>query len=188
MQPILKINEHQPFPIHDTTKSHAAESPEPAANTQPQKAPQKTNHANPPTDTYTPEEEHIPTGLYHIGHDEEGNPKVYFDNPEQKNNLPPAKQTNNLPAPQPSDKTPNTKPAKENPEDTKKAESCTGNTDKVDREIRQLKKKQQELKQQIRTEDDEQKAETLKKKLSQVESELRQKDNDAYRRRHTVFS
>lgn len=188
MQPILKINEHQPFPIHDTTKSHAAELPEPAANTQPQKAPQKTNHANPPTDTYTPEEEHIPTGLYHIGHDEEGNPKVYFDNPEQKNSLPPAKQTKNLPAAQPPDETPNTKPAKENPEDTKKAESCTGNTDKVDREIRQLKKKQQELKQQIRTEDDEQKAETLKKKLSQVESELRQKDNDAYRRRHTVFS
>lgn len=189
MQPILKINEYQPFPIRDTAKSHAAESIKPSADTQPKDPLEKpTSQPKPSTDTYTPEEEHIPTGLYHIGHDEEGSPKVYFDNPEQKNSLPSAMQNEDIPAAQPSDKNPNTKPTDENPEDTKKTESCTGNTDKVDREIKQLKKKQQELKQQIRTENDEQKAETLKKKLSQVENELRQKDNDAYRRQHTVFS
>lgn len=69
-----------------------------------------------------------------------------------------------------------------------KAEKCTGNTDKVDREIRKLKEKKKELEQQINLENDEKKKKQLEAKLSQVERELRQKDNDAYRRQHTVFS
>lgn len=38
----------------------------------------------PVTDKYIPEEEHTPSGLYWVGKDEEGAPKVYFDDPEAK--------------------------------------------------------------------------------------------------------
>ncbi|MCI8363648.1 MAG: hypothetical protein HFG34_01670 [Eubacterium sp.] len=75
-------------------------------------------------------------------------------------------------------------------DDPKKSEEkCVGNTDKVDREIKKLKEKQQQLEQQIRSvTGDEQKVKELEKKLAQIESELRQKDNDTYRRQHTSFS
>lgn len=75
----------------------------------------------------------------------------------------------------------------DNPE--KPAEKCTGNTDKVDREIKKLKEKKKELEQQIRSASgDEKKARELESKLAQTESELRQKDNDTYRRQHSTFS
>ncbi|MDE6815898.1 MAG: hypothetical protein K2P71_07705, partial [Lachnospiraceae bacterium] len=68
-------------------------------------------------------------------------------------------------------------------------EVCVANTDRVDRDIRQLKKKRQELEQKIRSASgDERKIRELEKKLAQVEQELRRKDNDTYRRQHTVFS
>lgn len=78
-------------------------------------------------------------------------------------------------------------PADTSKED-KKAETCTGNTDKVDREIEKLKKKQAELEQQLNAETDERKIKQLESQLAQVERELRQKDNDTYRRQHTRFS
>lgn len=71
----------------------------------------------------------------------------------------------------------------------KDTKTCTGNTDQVDREIRKLKEKAQQLEQQIlASSGDEKKAADLEKKLSQVQSELSQKDNDTYRRQHTIFS
>lgn len=71
----------------------------------------------------------------------------------------------------------------------KDAKTCTGNTDQVDREIRKLKEKAQQLEQQIRAASgDEKKVSDLEKKLAQVQSELSQKDNDTYRRQHTIFS
>ena len=69
-----------------------------------------------------------------------------------------------------------------------KTEKCTGNTDKVDREIEKLKKRKKELESQLRTEEDEGKRRSLEGELAQVERELSQKDNDGYRRQHTVFS
>lgn len=77
--------------------------------------------------------------------------------------------------------------SEENPSG-KKAETCTGNTDKVDREIKKLKKEKEELEQKINSEQDETKLRELEKKLEQVEQELRQKDNDTYRRQHAEFS
>lgn len=75
----------------------------------------------------------------------------------------------------------------DNPE--KPAEKCTGNTDKVDREIEKLKEKKQQLEQQIQSAvGDENKIKELEKKLAQVESELSQKDNDTYRRQNASFS
>lgn len=69
-----------------------------------------------------------------------------------------------------------------------RAESCTVNTDQVDREIEKLKRMKTELEQQINAETDTAKRETLEKKLAQVELELRQKDNDAYRRQHAAYT
>ena len=73
-------------------------------------------------------------------------------------------------------------------EKTQKSESCTANTDKVDREIERLKKKKAQLEQQARTAADPSRREALEKQLAQVERELAQKDNDGYRRAHTSFS
>lgn len=70
----------------------------------------------------------------------------------------------------------------------KSEEKCTGNTDKVDREIEKLKKKKKQLEQQINAaSENEERVRELKKELAQVENELKQKDNDTYRRQHTSF-
>lgn len=120
----------------------------------------------PERDEYIPEEEQEPSGRYWLGKDEDGQSRIYFDDPDQ-----------NKRADDPEKKA-----------SGDKAKSCTGNTDKVDREIEKLKKKREELERQINAETDDAKIKELEQKLAQVESELRQKDNDAYRRQHAVFS
>lgn len=67
-------------------------------------------------------------------------------------------------------------------------EKCTGSTDKADREIEKLKEKKKQLEQRIHAASgDERKTAELRRELAQVESELSRKDNDTYRRQHTVF-
>ncbi len=126
----------------------------------PKEAVQKeSSRISEPVDEYVSSQksEKEPSGLYHIGQDENGNRKIFFDNPNKANRAEP--------------------------------EVCVSNTNAVEREIRNLKEKQQELKQQIQSASgDEQKVKELEKKLAQVEQELSQKDNDTYRRQHTVFS
>lgn len=151
-----------------------------AAGAEPSGGPQ-----TPRMDEYVPEEKREPSGLYRLGRDEDGRPKVYFDDPEQEAG-----------ASEKQGEIPNT----DSPDQDRgagwpikrasgqKAETCTGSTDKVDREIEKLKKKQEELKRQINAETDDARIQELEEQLAQVEGELRQKDNDAYRRRHTVFS
>lgn len=107
----------------------------------------------PVMDEYIPEKEHTPSGLYWVGRDEDGAPKVYFDDPEGK-----------------------------------PAETCTTNTDRVDRELEQLRSSAEELEQQLAAETDEGRAQELERRLASVESELAQKDNDAYRRQNAVIS
>ena len=51
-----------------------------------------------------------------------------------------------------------------------------------------IKKRKKELEGQLRTEQDETRRQSLESELAQVERELSQKDNDAYRRQHTVFT
>ena len=121
----------------------------------------------PMMDEYVPEEKREPSGHYYLGKDEDGQPKVYFDGPEQDEGL--------------GDLEPKA-------DDGKKAETCTGSTDQVDREIERLKKEKAQLERQINSETDETKKKELESKLSQVENELNQKDSDTYRRQHTVFS
>ena len=115
----------------------------------------------PVVDEYVPEEKQEPSGRYWLGKDGDGRPKIYFDDPERAN---------------------------DEPSDAPKAERCTGSTDQVDREIERLRQRKETLEQQINAQTDEARIRELKQKLDQVERELAQKDNDAYRRLHTVFS
>ncbi len=116
-----------------------------------------------------------PSGLYRLGQDENGNPKVLFDDPKKPVN---EKPVNEKPVNAEKDR------SSEPPEET-----CTGNTDQVDREIKKLKEEKKQLEQQIKAASgDGEKIKELEKKLAQVESELSQKDNDTYRRQNSVFT
>lgn len=109
-----------------------------------------------------------PSGLYRLGQDENGNPKVMYDDPKRV-----AKAKDVQP--------------KEEP--VKKAEKCTTNTDNVDREIEKLKEDKKQLEQQIKAAaGDKEKVKVLEKKLVQIEGQLSQKDNDTYRRQNAVIS
>lgn len=112
------------------------------------------------------------SGLYHLGKDENGNPKVLYDDPKKSGGADGKKQP---------------KVGTDSPEED--AEKCTTNTDKVDREIEKLKEQKKQLEQQIKAASgDEEKVKELEKKLSQIEGELSQKDNDTYRRQNAVIS
>lgn len=126
----------------------AAPVPQPEAS-----APETPSKPAPVTDGYIPEEERTPSGLYWVGKDENGAPKVYFDDPEGK-----------------------------------PAETCTTNTDKVDRELERLRQKEEELEQQLNAEADPSKAQALEQRLASIRAELAQKDNDAYRRQNAAIS
>ena len=143
----------------------AVQRPDSGAPARPQK---------PVMDEYVPEEKQEPSGRYYLGKDENGQPKIYFDDPEQDEGA--------------DSSEPKAADAPKEKAGGKKVETCTGNTDQVDREIEKLKKKKEQLERQISSETDETKKKGLEAKLSQVENELRQKDNDAYRRQHTIFS
>lgn len=107
-------------------------------------------------DEYVPSEEKEPIGLYSVSPDENGNPRVSFDNEDSK------------------------------PDDPE-ADTITGNTDNVDREIKALRDKEQALRQKLRSAD-ESAAENIRRELEQVSAQLAQKDNDEYRRQNTVFT
>ena len=143
----------------------------------------------PVMDEYIPEEPQEPSGRYWMGKDEDGQPKIYFDDPERAADAP------KQPEGAPDAKKPDTDAPEEpdpagqgakGPEGKKdKDEVWEGNSDKADREIEKLKKKQQELEQRLNTETDEAEIKELERQLAQVERELKQKDNDAYRQQHT---
>ena len=138
----------------------------------------------PVMDEYVPEEPQEPSGRYWMGKDEDGQPKIYFDDPERAADGP--KQPEDAPeAEEPKQAGQGAK----GPEGKKdKDETWECNTDKVDREIEKLKKKQQELEQRLNSETDEAKIKDLEHQLAQVEQELKQKDSDTYRRQHAVYT
>ena len=103
-----------------------------------------------------------------IVNDENGNPKVMYDDPKR--------------AAKAKDVQPKEEPAKQE-------EKCTTNTDNVDREIEKLKEEKKQLEQQIKAAaGDKEKVKVLEKKLAQIEGQLSQKDNDTYRRQNAVIS
>ena len=74
------------------------------------------------------------------------------------------------------------------PEKSEKTEECTTNTDKVDREIRELRKKKKELEQKLARSDGPEEKKRLETQLQQTERELQMKDNDSYWRSHAQYS
>lgn len=138
---------------------------------QPEKACRRP--VEPAMDEYIPERPREPSGRYWLGRDEEGRPRVCFDDPERAADAPGAPEQGRGPEKKAAGKGEGT---------------CTGDTSKVDREIRRLKQRRAELRQRLNAETDEAAVRKLERKLAQVEGELRQKDNDAYRRQHTQFS
>lgn len=129
--------------------------------------------AAPRMDEYIPEEPRTPIGLYRTEPDENGEPRIIFDAPEDE-----------AQGPEKAEKSPQV-PGKS---DSGKEEVCTANTDKVDREIERLKEGRDRLEREIsNAEDVPGKRAELEKQLAQVESELRMKDNDAYRKQHSEF-
>lgn len=123
-----------------------------------------------------------PNGLYHVGQDENGNKKIYFNDPKKAGKA--EKMTNR------AEKGGNPHMPKVKSDDPENdEEKCVGNTDQVDREIRELKEKKKKLEQQLKAASgDEKKSKELESKLAQVERELGQKDNDTYRRQHSTFN
>lgn len=116
----------------------------------------------PSFDEYIPEDPTVKqsAGIYAIIHDDDGTPRVQFDDPEKEKSAPESK-----------------------------AETTTCNTDDVDREIEGLRKDAEALEQQLRAAADKpEEAEKLERELARVQQELRQKDNDGYRRQHADFS
>lgn len=152
----------------------------------------QSRQANPAMDEYVPEEPREPSGRYWMGRDENGQPKIYFDNPEQSSEAP--KQPEGVPeagkpdAPQREEPDSPDQDAKgpEQKEEPEELWQC--DTGKVDREIEQLKKKRQELEQQLHTETGEAGIKDLNRQLAQVEQELKQKDNDTYRKQHAAYT
>ena len=150
----------------------------------------RSRQLKPVMDEYVPEDPQEPSGRYWVGKDEDGQPKIYFDDPERAADAP--KQSEDAPdvkklnadAPEAEEPEQAGQGAKGPERKKERDELWEGNTDKVDREIKKLKKQQQELEQRLNTETDEAKIKDLERQLSQVEQELRQKDNDAYRRQH----
>ena len=138
----------------------------------------------PVMDEYIPEEPQEPSGRYWMGRDQDGQPKLYFDDRLRAADAP--KQPED--APDTEEPSPASQGAK-GPEGKKdKGETWECNTDKVDREIEKLKKKRQELEQRLNTETDEAKIKDLEHQLAQVEQELKQKDNDTYRRQNATYT
>lgn len=110
-------------------------------------------------DEYVPSEEKEPIGLYSVTPDENGEPRISFDKADDKSAG----------------------------DENEPEETVTGNTDKVDREIKSLRNKAQTLSQKLRFAD-ESEAEKIQRELEQVTAELAQKDNDEYRRQNTAFT
>lgn len=138
---------------------------------------QEKQNINQNQDTYLPEEPTESIGRYWLGKDENGNPKVYSDEPKQ------VQDTANTEDEQKQSIEDVKKQSKDNP-----ITKCTVNTDKVDQEIQKLKEKKAELEQKLRIESEDGKKQKLERELSQVEQELRRKDNDAYKRQHAEYT
>ncbi|MDE6593903.1 MAG: hypothetical protein K2K57_12705 [Oscillospiraceae bacterium] len=140
-------------------------------------------------DIYQPYEEES-AGIYEVGF--EGGRRVVGVNPFNGEN-PPKKdgeKDSEAEGEKPranGDSSPKAGGGEKSPKSEKeKSESCTCNTDKVDREIKALKEKIKKIKQQAeKAEGDER--ERLSKQLSALEAELAQKDCDSYRRQHSEF-
>ena len=158
-------------------KAESSRNAEKAAKPESRQSEEKASNQNrAPQDAYISSEKagEKPNGLYYVGQDESGNKKVYFNDPKKDG----------------SEKEGGSKSPKVNADAPDNGgEKCIANTDKVEREIRELKEKKKKLEQQLKAvSGDEKKTKELENKLAQVERELSQKDTDTYRRQNTEFT
>lgn len=197
--------------------SHAADAAKqaqdlrgPAAAKGPEKNEEK-NASQPKIerDEYLPQGEKKATGQYWLERQEGNKIQIHFDDPRKdaaapakaaeapKANAPEdaegsPKASSSAPAakPEPAKADKPEKPEKSPEEDDpkKKTEECICDTGKVDREIEALRKRQADMKQQVRASSDPEKAAEMERELAQVERELAMKDNDGYRRQHAQFT
>ncbi|MCM1178693.1 MAG: hypothetical protein NC347_00420 [Clostridium sp.] len=127
-----------------------------------------------------------PSGLYHMERDENGNPKVVYDDPKKSSGAERDGESGVRAGSPQKDK--EVEQFKEKPAHQRAdAEETTVNTDTVDREIEKLKKQKQQLEQQITAASGNEEKD-LQKELSRTEAELNRKDNDTYRRQNAVIS
>ncbi|WP_204789207.1 hypothetical protein [Oscillibacter sp. CU971] len=179
------------IPISSSSSRPAAapalQGAERTAKTRPASQPASKAPLRPVKDEYVPEEKQASYGRYWLGKDEDGSPKIYFDDPEAAEDAPVSPEAPKAEYPD-GEKEPMS-PEKAGPPDKGgREEKCVSNTDAVDREIRKLKEKKEKLEAKLDRETDETKRGDLERQLAQVDSELSQKDNDAYRRQHTKFT
>lgn len=179
-------------------EKQAAERAEKAKEAEKAAEEKKSGRLSEPQDEYISSEKSgkKPTGLYRVGQDENGNRKIFFDDPRADH----ADGKDDRSGEGEDGKGPKVSGDNQG----KPAEKCVTNTDKVDREIKRLKEKKQQLEQQIQSasgdeapfghpsmpsgNNKENKIRELEKKLAQVENELSQKDNDTYRRQNASVS
>ena len=188
-------------------EKQAAERAEKAKEAEKAAEEKKSHRLSEPQDEYISSEKSgkKPTGLYRVGQDENGNRKIFFDDPKADH----ADGKDDCSGEGEDGKGPKVSGDSQG----KPAEECVTNTDKVDREIKKLKEKKQQLEQQIQSasgdetpfghpsmpgsapaearvsgNNKENKIRELEKKLAQVENELSQKDNDTYRRQNASVS
>ena len=179
MMPISGVNTGAVQPLTTAEKVLGASKVQ-----KPEEEEAQSRQLKPVMDEYVPEEPQEPSGRYWMGKDEDGQPKIYFDDPERAANAP--KQPEDTPEAEEPDSADQGAKGPEGKKD--KGETWECNTDKVDREIEKLKKQQQELEQRLNSETDEAKIKDLERQLAQVEQELKQKDSDTYRRQHAVYT
>lgn len=142
----------------------------------------KSKEKDNPEKILAPKDEYIsseksgkkPSGLYHIGQDENGNPKIIFDT---------AKKAEEAEGEQP-------KGARlEEVSDNDRVKVTIGNMDKVKKEIKKLKEEKKQLEQQLKmAAGNEQKTKELEAKLAQVEAELSVKDTAEYKKQHAEYT
>ncbi len=116
-------------------------------------------------DTYEARPQQQSAGVYQVAHDEEGRQIIQVDQSLET-----------------AQEQPDAEPQTEGEQPV--IVKTTGNTDKVDREIEQLKQTQAQLEQKIAAAKESKDKESLETQLAQVEAELKLKDNDTYHRQH----
>ena len=146
------------------------------------------------------------TGVYSLGKDGDGNPKILLESPEASNHSPLVDESGAKPSDEAEKKTRSAKPsdeederdvAPEEEEEDEKSEKAsdekkttrtgTVDTGKVDAEIQKLKQEKQRIALALsKAAGDDQK--DLQKRLEAIDSELRVKDTDAYRKQHSEYS
>lgn len=134
-------------------------------------------------DRYVPQKPADKAGLYHKVKDQDGNPTLRFDDPskDDEDDEDPIKAAEEEKARKEE------KAAQEKKKEKAQERKTTINTDRVDREIEKLREEVEDVSQQLRTATGD-RAEELEQKLLLDKIQLRLKDNDTYRRAHSVVS